>query len=346
MIIFLKKATFGCLFYFIKMRNHQESLRVQSWVLIIGLLLMIVKFATHIITGSNAILSDALESIINVAAGAFALYSIRLAGRPKDLNHPYGHGKIEFVSVGFEGGLIVLAAIYILFEAVHSFIVPNQIKSLDIGIWLTLGSGIVNLILALVLMHFGKKNNSNAMVADGNHLLTDTYTSVGLIVGLGLVYFTGLVWIDAFVALLMGAFILVTGLKLIRHSLSGLLDETDEVIIKDILVSLNKARKPEWVDVHNLRVVKHGANYHIDAHVTLPWYWSLERAHEELHQMEHIIDAQFPNETELFIHADPCIPSSCQVCILANCPERKADFSQQIKWDIASITNNKKHQLN
>lgn len=327
------------------MQNHQESVRIQSIVLITGLLLMIVKFVAHIITGSNAILSDALESIINVAAGAFTLYSIRMAGRPKDTNHPYGHGKIEFVSVGFEGGLIVLAAIYILFEAIHSFIFPTTIQSLDIGIWLTLGSGLVNLILALLLMHFGKKNRSNAMVADGKHLLTDTYTSAGLILGLVLVYFTDLLWIDSIVALLMGAVILITGLKLIRHSMSGLLDEADEEIIKGILVSLNNARKPEWIDVHNLRVVKHGANYHIDAHVTLPWYWTLEKAHEELQTLELIIDKHFDNETELFIHADPCIATSCAVCELANCAERKTAFLNKIVWNLNTIITNQKHKL-
>ncbi len=328
------------------MQQHKESFRIQSIVLITGLILMIVKFVAHLITGSNAILSDALESIINVAAGAFALYSIRMAGRPKDTNHPYGHGKIEFVSVGFEGGLIVLAAIYILFEAIHSFITPTSIQSLDIGIWLTFGSGIVNLILALILMHYGRKNNSNAMVADGKHLLTDTYTSAGLILGLVLVYFTNLLWIDSLVALLMGVVILVTGLKLIRHSLSGLLDEADEEIIKGIIVSLNEVRKPEWIDVHNLRVVKHGANYHIDAHVTLPWYWTLEKAHEELHNLEMIIEKHFNNETELFIHADPCVTTSCAVCELANCSERKEVFSNKIIWNLDSIITNQKHKLN
>ncbi len=327
------------------MQNHQQSAKIQLIVLVTGLILMLVKFVAHIITGSNAILSDALESIINVAAGAFALYSIRMAGKPKDINHPYGHGKIEFVSVGFEGGLIVLAAMYILFEAIHSFIFPSPIQSLDIGIWLTLGSGLVNLVLALVLMHFGKKNHSNAMIADGKHLLTDTYTSIGLIAGLALVYFTHMVWIDSLVALIMGAVILITGLKLIRQSLSGLLDESDEKIIEDILVSLNKSRKPEWIDVHNLRVVKHGANYHIDAHVTLPWYWSLERAHEELNLMEGIIDEHFPNETELFIHADPCIPASCSLCLLSGCKERKVAFSHTLPWNVSSIVTNQKHSL-
>ncbi len=327
------------------MQNHQESVRIQSIVLITGLLLMIVKFVAHVITGSNAILSDALESIINVAAGAFALYSIKLAGRPKDTNHPYGHGKIEFVSVGFEGGLIVLAAFYILFEAIHSFIFPTTIQSLEIGIWLTLGSGLVNLLLALLLMHYGKKNCSNAMVADGKHLLTDTYTSAGLILGLVLVYFTDLLWIDSLVALLMGAVILITGLKLIRHSLAGLLDEADKEIIKGILVSINDARKPEWIDVHNLRVVKHGANYHIDAHVTLPWYWTLEKAHEELHTLALIIDKHFDNETELFIHSDPCVATSCAICELANCAERKTAFLNKIVWNLDTIITNQKHKL-
>lgn len=325
------------------MKNNKQTLKIQLIVLSMGVLLMVVKFLAYYVTDSNAILSDALESIINVAAGAFALYSIYIAGKPKDLNHPYGHGKIEFVSTGFEGGLIVLAGLYILFESIHSFIHPNTIESLDIGIWLTFGSGIVNLILGLVLIRFGKKNHSEAMKADGKHLLTDTYTSVGLIAGLFLVYLTDLVWIDSLVALIMGLLILFTGYKLIKHSLSGLLDETDTAIVEEILVALNQVRKPEWIDVHNMRVVKHGGSFHIDAHITLPWYWSLEKAHDELKQIDQLIGAKFPNETEFFIHADPCIPASCEICELHQCTERLKPFVRKISWSSSHLLKNEKH---
>lgn len=323
-----------------------QAKKVQFWVVVAGSLLMAVKFAAHFITNSDAILSDALESIINVAAGFFALYSIHLASKPKDLTHPYGHGKIEFVSAAFEGGLIVLAAIYISFESVMSFIFPHPLQKLDIGIWLTAGSGLVNLLLSWVLVRTGKKNYSAAMIADGKHLLTDTYTSVGLLIGLGLVYYTGLVWIDALIAFGMGIIILITGLRLIRTALAGLLDETDQEIISLLVEKLNKYRKPEWIDVHNMRIVRHGAAYHIDAHVTLPWYWSLEQAHEELTIIDKTLSSDIPNETEFFIHADPCLPFSCSLCSLKECKERKRPFERQIEWNTDTIIKNEKHALN
>jgi cation diffusion facilitator family transporter len=132
--------------------KNSNLLRVQFIVLILGVGLMLIKFVAHLLTQSNAILSDALESIINLAAGAFALYSLWLSQKLKDLDHPYGHGKIEFISIGFEGGMIVLAAFYILFEAVHSFIKPQKIKQLDMGIYLIAFSGLVNFIFASILL--------------------------------------------------------------------------------------------------------------------------------------------------------------------------------------------------
>lgn len=326
-------------------KKPENIIRLQFLVLLSGIVLMAIKFAAHLITGSNAILSDALESIINVAAGFFALYSLWLSKQPKDENHPYGHGKIEFISAGFEGGMIVLAAIYILFEAVHSFINPTAVKQLDMGIYLVAFSGAVNFIMGILLVKAGKRNKAEAMVADGKHLITDTYTSMGLVLGLVLVQYTHLLWLDGVIALLMGCMILVTGYQLLRKSLAGLMDETDPEIIADLLVVLNQNRKTSWIDMHNLRVVKYGANYHMDAHITLPWYWSLEQAHEEVSAVDKVVADKFHRDIELFLHADPCIPTSCSICELAPCAERKHPFQTKIDWDAANLLSNKKHQV-
>jgi len=326
-------------------KKPENIIRLQFLVLLSGIVLMAIKFVAHLITGSNAILSDALESIINVAAGFFALYSLWLSKQPKDENHPYGHGKIEFISAGFEGGMIVLAAIYILFEAVHSFINPTAVKQLDMGIYLVAFSGAVNFIMGILLVKAGKRNKAEAMVADGKHLMTDTYTSMGLVLGLVLVQYTHLLWLDGVIALLMGCMILVTGYQLLRKSLAGLMDETDPEIIADLLVVLNQNRKTSWIDMHNLRVVKYGANYHMDAHITLPWYWSLEQAHEEVSAVDKVVADKFHRDIELFLHADPCIPASCSICELAPCAERKHSFQTKIRWDAANLLSNKKHQV-
>jgi cation diffusion facilitator family transporter len=318
-------------------------IKIQTTVLVLGFFLMIIKYFAYVLTQSNAILSDALESIINVAAGAFALFSIYVSQRPKDNNHPYGHGKIEFISSGFEGGLIAIAGCYILYEASIAFFNPPEVKKLDLGIYLVGFSGLVNFLMGSYLVKHGKDQRSDAMVADGKHLLSDTYTSIGLVVGLILVHFTGLIWLDTVIAIIMGVVILVTGYKLMRKALSGLMDETDIEILEELLPVLSQNRKPEWIDIHNLRVVKYGSNFHVDAHVTLPWYWSLEKAHDELTAIDFLTTEKFHENIEMFIHADPCIPSSCQICELANCHERKFAFKEKIEWNTENMLKNEKH---
>ena len=326
------------------MANSKPNIiKIQTTVLLLGFLLMVIKYFAYILTQSNAILSDALESIINVAAGAFALFSIYVSQRPKDENHPYGHGKIEFISSGFEGGLIAIAGCYILYEAFKAFYNPPEVKELDLGIYLVGFSGFVNFIMGTYLVKHGKKQRSDAMVADGKHLLTDTYTSIGLVIGLILIHFTRLIWLDTVIAIIMGGVILVTGYKLMRKALSGLMDETDIEILEELLPVLSQNRKPEWIDIHNLRVVKYGSNFHVDAHVTLPWYWSLEKAHDEVTAIDSLIVEKFHENIELFIHADPCIPSSCQICQLANCPQRKFAFKRNVDWNIETVLKNEKH---
>src|SRR5262245_36976375 len=154
---------------------------------VVGVLLLIVKFVAAALTGSAAILSDALESIINVVASGFALYSIVLSAQPPDRSHPYGHGKVESFSAGFEGALIILAALAILWEAVPGFFTPRPLAALDLGIFLVLGAAAVNAALGLFLIRVGNRTRSFALIADGKHILTDVYTSVGVVGGLVLV---------------------------------------------------------------------------------------------------------------------------------------------------------------
>ncbi|OYU95102.1 MAG: cation diffusion facilitator family transporter [Bacteroidetes bacterium B1(2017)] len=336
----------GCLLYFYRpVKKAPNIIRIQFIVLILGVVLMAAKFLAYLLTNSNAILSDALESIINVAAGTLALYSLYLSKKPKDSNHPYGHGKIQFISAGFEGGMIVVAAFYILFEAIISLVTPPVVKQLDLGIYLVAGSGAVNFLMGTYLVRIGKQTRTEAMVADGKHLLTDTYTSLGLVAGLALVQLTQYVWLDAVIALLMGCMILYTGYTLIRKSLAGLMDETDLEIIEELMPILNENRNPNWIDIHNLRVVKYGSDFHIDAHVTLPWYWTLEQAHDEVTALDYLATEKFYKHVELFIHADPCLPKSCPICEVANCPERKAQFVQKLPWTLDNLLKDEKHSI-
>lgn len=314
-------------------------------VLVIGVVLMFVKFAAFFLTHSNAILTDALESIINVVAGAFALYSLHYASQPKDEDHPYGHGKIEYLSSGFEGGLITISGVAIIIKSSYSFIYPQQIHSLDIGLYLTLATGLCNYFMGRYLIRHGKINHSTAMVADGKHLLSDTISSVGIIIGLLIIYFTKLYWLDNLLAILAGIYICYMGYSLLKESVTSLLDEADVEKLNLVIETLNVNRREKWIDMHNLRVLKYGAHLHVDAHITLPWYDKLEDSHTEVSLVENLIKKELGTELEFFIHADPCIPTSCAICVVHDCPVRKAGFVKRLTWTLENVLPNEKHKL-
>ncbi len=319
--------------------NH----RVMKIVLLVGIILMILKFVAWYITKSNAILTDALESIINVVAGGFALYSLNYASKPKDANHPYGHGKIEFFSAGIEGSLIFIAGLSMVIMAIYGFFQKKELESLDIGILLSLFTAAANFIMGRVLIRQGTKMHSATLVADGKHLISDVISSIGMIVGLLIIYFTGRFWIDNVLTILLGAWIIITGFLLVRESVANLLDETDLKAVESIVEILNKNRRENWIDVHNLRLLKYGAHLHMDCHLTLPYYLTLEQSHDEITKLETLVNEKAGKEVELFIHADPCVPESCPVCTIHSCPVRKKPFNKKIEWNLSSVLPDKKH---
>jgi cation diffusion facilitator family transporter len=306
---------------------------------------MVFKIIAWYITASNAILSDGLESFVNIAAGVFALFSVIIAARPKDIDHPYGHGKIEFLSAGFEGTLVGLAGLFIIGKAFYNLIHPQDLQDISLGIWIVLLTGIINLFLGLYLKKQGKQLSSISIEANGGHILSDAISSAGLVLGLIIIYFTSIVWIDNVVALIFGGIIFFTGYKLVRRSVAGVMDEADTAVIDEIIVVLNKNRKNSWIDIHNFRVIRYGADLHIDCHITLPWYHDLRQAHQDLKDIEDIIISHSKNKIEIFIHADPCIYSSCPICKMNNCPVRQYPFEKEVIWKLSNITPNQKHTL-
>lgn len=336
-------------FLFLMLKQMTESFKLQlkalRTVIIIGIAIMIVKFIAFFLTHSNAILTDALESIINVVAGCFAYYSLSLASRPKDLNHPYGHGKIEFISAGFEGGLILIAGLLIVVKSIFNFIHPSAVESLGVGAILSGSAGLLNFILGKYLLKIGERNKSVTLIADGKHLISDTYSSIGLVIGLVIISLTGILWLDNVLAIAFGVIIIVTGYKLFRRSLAGLMDEADVTILNDVLKVLNENRNEMWIDIHNLRVQQYGSSYHIDCHLTLPWYNDLKTSHDELKKIEDLIHDKFDDRVELFIHADPCMPFSCSICQLKNCTVRRYPFEKKLEWTLENIIKNEKHHI-
>ena len=314
-------------------------------ILIIGIALMAIKFMAFFITRSNAILTDALESIINIVAGGFALYSLHYSSQPKDQDHPYGHGKIEYISSGLEGGLIILSGIAIIIKSTYSFLHPGELRALDIGLMLTLGTGLCNFFMGRYLIHHGRINQSTAMIADGKHLVSDTISSAGIVIGLLIIYFTKLYWLDNSIAILAGFYISFMGYKLLKESVTGLLDEADVEKLDMLIAKLNEGRRKKWIDMHNLRVLKYGSHLHVDAHITLPWYDNLEDSHTEVTMVESLIKKQLGAELEFFIHADPCLPSSCPICVVEDCPVRKAPFVRRLDWTLENLLPDKKHRL-
>lgn len=314
-------------------------------VLAIGFLLLVIKFIAYYLTRSTAILSDALESIINVAANGFALFSVYFASLPRDENHPYGHGKIEFLSAGFEGGLIFVAGIFIIYKAIYHFLFPQEIEELGTGIWLTASAGLVNFVMGNFLVRQGKQQNSITLIADGKHLISDTYSSIGLIAGLLIIYFTKIIWIDSLLAIFFAIVIMITGTKLLRKSFAGLMDEADKEILEQIIFILRKNKKANWIDIHNLRLQKYGSLLHIDCHLTLPWYENLKISHNEIKEVERLVNKNMGNRVEFSIHADPCVPTSCSICEVKLCSERKHHFQQSIPWTVENLVKNKMHQI-
>lgn len=322
----------------------RKELRIILLSLGISLLLTVAKFAAYFLTHSVAILSDALESIINVVAGAFACYSIYLAGKPKDENHPYGHGKVEFFSIGFEGAMIFIAGVLILFKAGQFFFVHPGLEQIDNGLWMIGGTAAANLLVGLYLIRSGKKLGSITLSGNGQHLLTDSYSSLALIAALLVLRFTGLVWIDPLVSVAIAVLILRKGYQLMRQSISGLMDETDMKVVDRVADILNRNRRTAWIDVHNMRVQQYGNNYHIDCHVTLPWYMNLSEVHEELKFMETTVNRELGgHEVEFFIHPDPCIPASCRRCQIDDCRVRQFPREERIEWSRANLLPNRKH---
>jgi cation diffusion facilitator family transporter len=305
--------------------------------LLVSACLLAVKFAAYFLTGSAAVLSDALESIINVITGAFMLISIVISNRPADESHPYGHGKIESFSAGLEGGLILLAAFIIITEAIPRFFSPIPPKRLDIGILMLLGAGLVNLAAGFLLIRYGRKHHSDALIADGHHLLTDSYTSAGVILGLFAVRTTGWLWLDPLVACLVAMNILILGYRLVRTSIQNLMNRADPETLDRVAAALKQRKRPVWMAPHDLRVIRSGRYYHIDLHIHLPHFWMLSQAHEVEKEVAAALLQALGTEGDVMIHLDPCEPSNCENCKLASCPERCLPFTGCESMDVKEI---------
>jgi len=312
--------------------------RAAAISLLVSVLLLGVKYIAYLHTGSAAILSDALESIINVAAAIVAVVSLRFASRPADRGHPYGHGKIEYFSAAFEGGLIAFAALAIVWYAIRDLVRGAELADIEFGLALIFAAGLVNAGLGWFLLHMGRKHRSITLTADGHHVLSDFQTSVGVIVGLVLVKLTGHAWFDPAAALVVGVNLAATGYRVAREAAGGLLDEEDGTLLARLVAALESERSPGIIRIHRLRAIRSGRETHADAHVIVPEYWTVEQAHEKVVDFERRVFAQPTIDGEIVFHLDPCMQALCESCEMPECPVRRQPFSSRAALTVAEVT--------
>lgn len=327
------------------MQQAKVNLKLQKIVTITAVVLFIIKVAAWYITGSVSILTDALESTVNVIAGFISLYSLYIAAKPRDSNHPYGHGKAEFLSAAIEGSLIFIAGIIIIYQAVYHFLYPRELQKLDYGILLVAITAIINFITGRYCVTVGKRNNSPALIASGKHLQSDTWSTIGIITGLIVIWFTKLKWLDGAIAIGFAIFIMYTGYIIVRSSIAGIMDEADKELLKKLVHLLNQNRPANWIDLHNLRIIKFGNVLHMDCHLTVPWYLNVREAHAEIESLSSLVRKEFGDTVEFFVHADACLDASCKICCKADCPVRQFPFEKKIEWTVENISSNTRHSI-
>lgn len=311
--------------------------KIQKWIVSISLLILCGKFMAFYITNSVGILTDAMESIVNVVAGFISLYSLRWAAKPKDKEHPFGHGKMELISASIEGLLISIAGGMIVYEGIQRLFLPAVIEKLDIGIIVVAAAGLLNYIMGWYSVRMGKKYNSMALVAGGKHLQSDTYSSIGLVAGLLLLFYTGIVWIDSALALIFGAVIVITGLSILKKTVANLLDKADNEVLDNIAQTIKENREPDWIDIHNTKIIKYGSYLYIDCDLTLPWFYNIMESHQACDNLKKTLISKFSDKIQVSIHSDPCKMKHCEHCEIENCGSRKTPFVALENINISNI---------
>ena len=267
--------------------------------------LLVAKVTAAVLTGSSAIYSDAAESVVHFLAVCFAVWALRFAHKPADETHHFGHDKVSFLSAGFEGAMISAAALLIFYEAIRQFVFGVEIDNLALGVAITAGAAGINLALGLSLVAVGKRNGSPLVQANGMHVLTDVWSSVAVLVALGLYKFTGWVWWDPIAAMLAAANILRIGSRLIRESIGGLLDESDPAVearIRDLLDREVAERGPSY---HNFRHRHSGRTHWVEFHLVFKDDLSVGKAHAVATEVEASVAALLHPDGRVISHLEP-----------------------------------------
>ena len=283
----------------------RASLTRFAWLSIAAALFTIaLKSAAYQLTGSVGLLSDALESLVNLAGALLALVMLTIAARPADEEHAYGHSKAEYFSSGAEGSLILVAAASIAFAAIRRLLNPQPIEQVGIGLGVSVLASLVNLGVALVLGRIGRQNDSITLQANAQHLLTDVWTSAGVLLGVGAVALTGWDWLDPVVALAVAGNIVYAGVRIVRASALGLMDTAWPAVELERLQTILTPFLKDGLEYHALRTRIAGARRFVSFHVLVPGDWSVQYSHELLERIEAAICREMPGVT-VFTHLEP-----------------------------------------
>ncbi len=277
-------------------------MRLSLWI---GCGMFGIKSYAYLTTGSAAILSDAAESVVHVLAVAFATYSLWLVNKPADQEHHYGHTKISFISAGFEGAMITIAAIFILFESIHKWINGIEIQNLDTGLYLTISALFINAALGSYLIVVGKRRDSLILRANGIHVLTDAWTSLGVAVGVALTWMTGWKPLDPICAIVVALNILYSGYKLSRESIEGLMDKADPKVDSTLIEILDQAKAEFEIEYHGLKHLNTGEGHRIDFHLLFEDELSIQEAHQIATEIENRIKKTLGKKVQISSHLEP-----------------------------------------
>ncbi len=314
------------------------ALRAGIISLVGGAAILGVKLVAWFVTGSTAVLADAAEQAVNVVASMLVVFSVAIASRPPDADHPYGHGKAEFLSAAVEGGMIVVAGTFILIAAIRQIVIGPELHRVGMGILIAGVGGVANLVLGLYLVRVGRRERSSAVEADGVHCLSDVWITVGSVAALVGVRFSGWVYLDPLVAIAVSLHILRIGSKVVRRALAGLLDEADFHLLDWIAEHLERIRRPEWVEIHQLRTWSSGWVSHVDLHLTVPRYFSIAEAHQEADALEAEVLQAITGTGDVVVHIDPCLPNQCSGCTVSECPVRGEALEERLAFSVENLT--------
>lgn len=288
-----------------KASDQRDMMRAMSLSVSAGLIMLVIKFTGFAWTGSTAILSDAAESVVHIMAVLFAAYSLWVSLKPADAQHPYGHAKISFFSAGAEGALIMIAAVYIIYTAIHDWIMGLSLRNLDLGVALTAFAALINAALGWYLVRIGRQKKSLILEANGRHVLTDSWTSAGVVVGLLLAWMTGWLFLDPVCAILVALNIIYSGFRLLQRSVGGLMDEADPAIQTQLTGVLERECRAHGVSHHLLRQRFNGFGYDVDVHLVFPDDMPIRQAHRIATDIEDAIRADLQDRAYVTTHLEP-----------------------------------------